>query len=186
MPWSSPAVRVAHGGPGRWRPAEQQTVRAECPDSLSPCPCQLGHPPCWSVCCSSGKAHLGGRQGPGPGPVLCSLELGGWSGSGGSLKALPAPPPHPCQSPSHLIPPTQCSTGLVLAGASEGGSLAEGKSRAITWMTTGRNRERQSLPRHQGRGVIPCPLAADGGPPLQSLPCPHPSCLHQGIVPTSF
>ena len=46
-------------------------------------------------------------------------------------------------------------------------------------MTTGRNRERQSLPRHQGRGVIPCPLVADGGLPLQSLPCPT-------LLPTAF
>uniref|UniRef100_A0A8C2SJN5 C-type lectin domain-containing protein n=1 Tax=Capra hircus TaxID=9925 RepID=A0A8C2SJN5_CAPHI len=38
---------------------------------------------------------------------------------------------------------------LTLAKASAGGSPAEGKSRAIPWMTTGRNRERQSLPRHQ-------------------------------------
>ena len=67
-------------------------------------------------------------------------------GGGWSLKALPAAPPHPCPSPSHLTPPAQCSTGLMLARASEGGPPAEGKSRAVTWMTAGRNRERQNLP----------------------------------------
>lgn len=125
------------------------------PDWLS-----LFRPPCWSACCSSGKVHLGGLRGPWP-CFLCSVLLWSWEGVRGlgwSPKALPAPPPRPCPAPSHLIPPTQCSAGLMLAKASAGGSPAEGKSRAIPCMTTGRNRETESATTSRSRGhpLSPC------------------------------
>ena len=159
MPWPAPAVTLAPRlhvvsvqCPRRPRALEARTTagsaRAVCPTAS---PRSTAGAPALLVCVvPPGKHTWEVSRAPALLPVLCSpLELGRWLGGGVTEGSACSPTP-PRPSPSHLTPPTQCSTGLMLARTSEGGPPAEGKSRAVTWMTTGRNRERQSLPGHQG------------------------------------
>lgn len=86
-----PTEAQGAGGPHNSRQRESGV-----PDCLSPFHSRSPRPA--GLCCSSRKAHLGGLQGPGPAScALFSSGAGTVVGGGGSLKALPAAPPHPAR-----------------------------------------------------------------------------------------